>query len=232
VGINSDYGSISNCYSTSAVSGSAGVGGLVGGNHSSITNCYSTGRVIGSSNIGGLVGYSSGGTTNNSFWDVNTSGRTTSPGGGTRKTTAEMKTLSTFTSAGWDFEGETVNGTEDIWRMCTDGVDYPRFTREYFLTGDFVCPDGTDVDDLAIFMDQWLLEKLSFDTNNDGIVNFLDFAVFANNWHGDMNALAEFASQWLQPSTTNADIAPSPNGDGIVNFLDFAVFAENWLKQN
>jgi hypothetical protein len=37
-----------------------------------------------------------------------------------------MKTLSTFTSAGWDFVGETANGTEDIWTIC-EGVNYPKF---------------------------------------------------------------------------------------------------------
>jgi len=31
------------------------------------------------------------------------------------KTTAEMQMESTFTDAGWDFIGESVNGTEDIW---------------------------------------------------------------------------------------------------------------------
>jgi hypothetical protein len=61
-----------------------------------------------------------------SFWDVETSGQTSSAGG-EGKTTAEMKTLSTFTSAGWDFVGETANGTEDIWTIC-QGVNYPRFT--------------------------------------------------------------------------------------------------------
>jgi hypothetical protein len=219
-----EYSSISNCYSTSPVSGNQYVAGLVGWNYSgSISNCYSTGAVSGSSYTGGLVGYSDSGTANNSFWDVNTSGQTTSDGG-TGKTTAQMKTLSTFTSASWDF-------TTPLWKIC-DGTNYPKLAWQKPLAGDFVCPDGTDVDDLAIFMDQWLLKKLSFDSNNDGIVNFRDFAVFANNWQGDMNQLAQFASQWLQRSATNADIAPVPTGDGIVNFLDFALFAENWLKQN
>ena len=34
-----------------------------------------------------------------------------------------MKARSTFTDAGWDFVGETVNGTADIWRMPSGG--YP-----------------------------------------------------------------------------------------------------------
>jgi hypothetical protein len=50
------------------------------------------------------------------FWDVETSGKTTSRGG-TGKTTTEMQTASTFLDAGWDFD--------DIWMIC-EGVDYPR----------------------------------------------------------------------------------------------------------
>ena len=97
--------------------------------------------------------------------------------------------------------------------------------------GDFE-PDG-DVDwaDLAIFADQWLLEKLSADVapgGGDGIVNFIDWVVFANSWQGDMTQLSEFTSQWLGRSAYCADIAPA-GGDGIVNFIDFAAFAENWL---
>jgi hypothetical protein len=41
--------------------------------------------------------------------------------------------------------------------------------------------------------------------------------------------LSEFASQWLQLSVVNADIAPAPHGDGIINMLDFAVMAKNWM---
>jgi hypothetical protein len=236
-------GPITSCYSTGNVVSTANgpsyagssvdvfAGGLVAACSGSVVNCYSTGQVSATGNHfvykGGLLGYNIG-TVTASVWDVNTSGLAASAGG-TGKTTAEMKTLSTFTSAGWDFLGESANGTKDYWRMCVDGLNYPKLSWQ-FLPGDFVCPDGVDIYDLAVFADQWLLKKLSFDTNNDGIVNFLDFAIFANNWHGDMNELAQFASQWLQRSATNADIAPAPGGDGIVNFIDFALFADNWLE--
>jgi len=52
----------------------------------------------------------------NCFWDTQTSGQSSSAAG-TGKTTAEMKTLSTFTSAGWDFEGEIANGTNNYWDL-------------------------------------------------------------------------------------------------------------------
>ena len=62
------------------------------------------------------------------FWDIETSGRTTSHGG-EGKTTAEMQTAGTFLEAGWDFADETVNGTEDIWWIL-EGQGYPRLWWE------------------------------------------------------------------------------------------------------
>jgi hypothetical protein len=44
--------------------------------------------------------------------------------------------------------------------------------------------------------------------------------------------LYNFSSQWLEPRSYIADIAPGIGGDGIVNMVDFSVFAENWLKED
>jgi hypothetical protein len=106
VGLNTDYSSVSNCYSRSnctfnAVYATYG-GGLVGGNiaQSTILNCYSTGYV---GNKGsGLSGYQIDASVLNSYWDTQSSEAEWSYQG-TGKTTAEMKTLSTFSDAGWDF---------------------------------------------------------------------------------------------------------------------------------
>ena len=129
VGSNDQY-SISNCYSTGTVTGNTGVGGLAGYNvEGNITMSYSTGTVSGNDYVGGLVGYNGEwGTTSNSFWDIETSGQSTS-NGGTGKTTTEMQTASTFLEAGWDFVDETENGTEDIW-WIVEGNDYPRLWWE------------------------------------------------------------------------------------------------------
>ncbi len=94
----------SNSYSTANVSTSGiYVGGLVGYHtSSSVSNSYSTGTVSGSNYVGGLVGYlTNGATESNCFWDTQTSGRLTSAAGD-GKTTAEMKTNTTFIAAGWD----------------------------------------------------------------------------------------------------------------------------------
>jgi hypothetical protein len=123
-----NHGIISNCYSTSSVSGNKYVGGLVGSNYNTISNCYSTGTASGSSNVGGLVGYSSGGSASNSFWDVNSSGLTTSASG-TGKTTAQMKTLSTFT--GWDFTS--------VWNIAQG--TYP-FLKKWNYSGGAGTPDA------------------------------------------------------------------------------------------
>jgi len=118
VGFNSGSGSINNCYSTGSVDGYRYVGGLVGQmNSGSITNTFATGPVSGESNYsGGLIAYKLLGTTSNNYWDQETTGQNGGYGGWPM-TTAEMKTQSTFTNAGWDFVGEATNGTNDYWEM-------------------------------------------------------------------------------------------------------------------
>jgi hypothetical protein len=74
------------------------------------------------------VGRKDYGTITTSFWDMQTSGQTTSDGG-TGKTTTEMQTASTFLEADWDFVDEIANGTEDIWWIL-EGQDYPRLWWE------------------------------------------------------------------------------------------------------
>jgi hypothetical protein len=141
--------SISNCYSTGTVSGYSGsytVGGLVGQNFDSISNCYSTGAVSGSSDVGGLVGLNYG-SVFSSFWDKQTSGQTTSAGG-TGKTTAEMKTLLTFTSAGWDFV--------DAWGIG-NGQTYPYLKPFNGINPADINYSGTvDFVDFAILAANWL----------------------------------------------------------------------------
>ncbi|MHC4111657.1 MAG: GLUG motif-containing protein [Planctomycetota bacterium] len=110
---------ISNCYSSSDVLGIDQVGGFVGhNNNGTISYCYSTGSVLGTGAVGGLVGYDYQGEVSASFWDVNTSGQTTSSGG-TGKSTAEMQTASTF----FDW------GCGSVWTI-DEGNDYPRLWWE------------------------------------------------------------------------------------------------------
>jgi hypothetical protein len=178
--------SISNCYSTGAVSGSNEVGGLVGGNsNSSISNCYSTGSVSGSYYVGGLVGYN-GSACSSCFWDTGSSGQTVGVGDGSSsvgvsgKTTAEMKTLTTFTLAGWDFT--------TIWAIC-EGTNYPRLIWQ-IPAGDWVCPDGVNFVDFAYFAARWRTTGCNSSNNfcsgadmdSSGTVDMQDLAIFAANW--------------------------------------------------
>jgi hypothetical protein len=129
VGMSSNGASITNCYSRSIVDGNGRVGGLIGGSYSdAISNSYSTGCVSGYNAVGGFIGEKTSGSVENCFWNMDTSNQSYSAGmpGVVGKTSAEMRTLSTFTSAGWDFVGETANGSSDIWNISSENnAGYP-----------------------------------------------------------------------------------------------------------
>jgi hypothetical protein len=101
---NHTYGNdIHNSYSRCTVIGTNSVGGLFGNCSQYVEKSYAAGAVTGTSNVGGLCGSSVWGIQDDCFWDIDATGQSVSAGGGIGKTTAEMKTKSTFTAAGWDF---------------------------------------------------------------------------------------------------------------------------------
>ena len=181
------YSNITNCYATGNIIGFDRVGGLIGTLYNYgpiIANCYSSGKVEGNVNIGGFLGYIDDSETykiEDCFWDIETSGQATSAGG-IGKTTVEMKSMSTYANAGWDFAGESVNGTEDIWKLNEENNDgYPYLSWQYFplgipqnvrlsQNGDFInvfwnsVPEATSYiiysseDPYAIFPSGWTLE--------------------------------------------------------------------------
>lgn len=111
---------VTNCYSWGSVTATTNVAGGLAGlctSGCSITNSYSRGTVSAPTNSGGLIGSNSGGTVTASYWDTETSGKSSSAGG-TAKTTAQMKDHNTFLAVGWDFVG--------TWHM-RDAVTYPMF---------------------------------------------------------------------------------------------------------
>ena len=136
---------IINCYATGSVIGSYDLGGLCGGNQTStISNCYAGGSVTGGSNVGGLCGIDYDGTANDCFWDTETSGQSTSAGG-TGKTTAEMKTVSTFLDAGWDLI--------TVWNIEEDQIC--PLLRKYSAV-DTNYDNKVDLIDFADFANYWL----------------------------------------------------------------------------
>ena len=232
-------GSITDSYNLGSITGFNYSGGLVGFQNAStsksIEHCYSVGWVFvtaGTGYKGGLVGSFADCEIEPTFWNMQTAGANDDVGrivssstlGFMARDTAGMKSYNhTYAHNGWDFLY--------TWRIC-DGTNYPKLQWEPVLLGDFTCPDGVDFIDYSILAKQWMLQKLSFDTvptGGDGIVNFLDFAAFAENWQGDYDQFYAFASQWLNRGMFNADFAPIPTGDGIVDIKDLAIFAGNWL---
>jgi len=162
----SDNGTVLDCYSTSAVRGtSIGVGGLVGYNGSTnVIHCYSTGAVSGGS-PGGLMGINHGDVTG-CFWDTQASGQTGSAGG-TGKTTTQMRRASTFQNAGWDFEDEMANGTEDIW-WIDEGKDYPKLCWESTIAPPPPPPPTGEVIDLT----EATFHQFVFDSDIPVLVDF------------------------------------------------------------
>ncbi|MBN1126386.1 MAG: hypothetical protein JXA82_15380 [Sedimentisphaerales bacterium] len=146
VGLN--FGIISSCYSTGTMEGDNLIGGLVGWNDigSSVIDCYSTAAVSGEWGVGGLVGLNWGGSiVSNSFWDIETSGMTTSDGG-TGLSTARMQDIDTFLSAGWDF----VN----VWDIGQNQT-YP-YLRKY-SAADLNKDKEVNLLDLSVLSEQWLM---------------------------------------------------------------------------
>lgn len=118
-------GAIRDCYSDGAVEGESTVGGLVGQNDGTVSNCYNAGAVTGKTEASSLVGRNQDGSTSNTFW-VCTSGQDSDTGCNSPE---QMKQISLYLNAGWDFIGETDNGTDDIW-WINEGLDYPRLWWE------------------------------------------------------------------------------------------------------
>jgi hypothetical protein len=207
--VGSSSGTITNCYSTGSVASDAlsfsgnfvacpsYAGGLVGyQSYGSITNCYSTGFINPTmiystqSHNGGLVGELSGSVVS-SFWDVNTSGQTTSAGG-TGKTTAEMQDINTFLNAGWDFS--YIDGDSADWFIQID--EYPILTWQ-ISPADIYTDGKNNFRDFAVFTQYWMREDCA-------IYNYYcDWADLDFNGSVDIDDLVILMSYWLQSGIYN-----------------------------
>lgn len=244
---------IRNCYMTGTVDGEQNVGGLLGTSEiaTDIEHAYAACLMSGGTNVGGLVGNNSG-DISSCVWDVNLSEEIDMCGTGSgcddsySKRTDLMRLKSTFTSYGWDFVGEVVNGTEDIWDIC-EGTNYPKLAWQILPAGDFVCPDGVNFVDYAFFAEYWLQTIYGdcdgVELTGDGKVNWVDFDVFAEYWgqsgcgqcggadftgegNVDLADLDVFSEHWLQTEYAEVDLTE----DGQVGLDDLGRFADNWLR--
>ncbi|MHC4565931.1 MAG: GLUG motif-containing protein, partial [Planctomycetota bacterium] len=136
--IGSNYGTVTACKATGSVKGVDYVGGLVAGNGGVITHCYAEGAVQGASRVVGLghgqilfsystckvsgddqvSGFGGSGSTYLCYWDTEAS-EVTESATGKGKTTAQMKSASTY--RGW--------GSGGYW-VLDQGNDYPRLAWE------------------------------------------------------------------------------------------------------
>ncbi|MGD8500339.1 MAG: GLUG motif-containing protein, partial [Phycisphaerales bacterium] len=205
VGSNSWNGIVSNCYSACDVYGRRDVGGLVGENSGIVWYCCSTGDASGDFDVGGLVGENLwDGTVSNCFWDTDTQshgvvvgigddrGTVTNVAG---RTTAQMQTEGTFTSAGWDFIGESANGTNETWQMPAGG-GYPVLS---FFHSDIPAPlagSGTAADPFLIGtagklgMVNWYADDCCFKLTSDIDLSGISWSVpivpvFRGHFDGD-----------------------------------------------
>jgi len=171
IGVTQNSATIQNCYARGNVTTNGNAaGGLIGYATVGITinNCYATGQVNGVNNIGGLIGdtYS---TVSDCFWDINTSGQSSSSGG-MGKTTAEMKSVATYTDTNttglnnaWDFLNNPNNDTNnnDYWNIDStknDGYPYLTWQKFGFPPGIYiteVCDNKTGKPENTGFIEIW-----------------------------------------------------------------------------
>jgi len=151
-------GTVSNCYSRGDVTRNSGTNQAFGGfcgyvsNTITIQYSYSTSNVFSSSGNAwgsgdgytadqGFVGTYDSGTMTSNFFDNEASNQTSDAGGtATAKTTAEMTTdalaynytTNIYLAGGWDFLGESTNGSDNIWNIGNGNNDgYPYFVWKF-----------------------------------------------------------------------------------------------------
>jgi hypothetical protein len=130
-----------------------------------------------------------------------------------------------------------------------DNIGFDYACGDYdFPTGDFNHDCVVDFRDYAVLAGEWLngtdpcnpnhicdLYK-GDESQSYGVINFRDFAIYAEGWDCNMVELGNFAAGWLYEVDTNDpynlyhgdDVEPT----GIIDLEDLAIFGENWLEPN
>ena len=189
-------GSISSSYSTASVSAEEDTGGLLGtkANTGSVTNSYSTGAVSGTKNIGGLIGVSNSGTgtVTASYWDTQTSNRSTS-GAGTGQTTSGLQSLTGYSGiySAWNANLDGQSGNDDPWDFGTSS-QYPALKYGAANAADALYAQGRAAPDYDVDNDNYIdvpnharLNAIRYDLNGNGARD----SVSVSNW---ANYLAAF----------------------------------------
>ena len=151
------------CYNTGDINGSYNAGGIASlGANTRISGCYNSGHISAGNSGGGICpGNQSDSRVTDCFWDIQTSGQTTSRGG-VGKTTYEMKNVNTYTNINstglvnpWDFEGNYNDDSEfrDYWQMdysVNSGYPFFAWNSPEFLHGTTPLGNGTKLSPFLI----------------------------------------------------------------------------------
>lgn len=233
-----NYSSVSNCYSTGSVNGTAFfVGGLVGRSIGSVSNCYSDGIVDGYADVGGLLGYNIGIVTN--CCSSSTVSGTSSVGG----------------LLGGSDSGEVINcyavgivsGLDAIGGFIGVSTFEGPISNSYFL--DTAGPDnsyGTPLTDAQMKQQSSFFDWDFTNTDGDPAVWMMlrpgeDYPRLAwqTIYAGDIAGLygvngvdfAELSRNWLQSGCPNRCEDADLDASGEVDLDDLILFLENWLMQ-
>jgi hypothetical protein len=179
VGLN-DWGSITKSYSTGSVIGEYYVGGLVGWKlKGTITDCYSSASVLGYARTGGLVGINDGGSVSNCYSISDVNGLDACGG-----LLGLHGSNSSVSNCFWDTDTQTHGVTESIGYpggTITNVLGLP--TTQLHQQSTFTDWDFINVWNIGENQTYpYLRIYLTGDINKDGIVNFLDVAITANQW--------------------------------------------------
>ena len=198
--VGTNYGEVVACYTKGAVTGTSSVGGLVGDHFGTITTTYSTASVSGTRTLGGLIGYrSTGGTTANSYstgavgsgsgtggfqgdyvsahgvtasyYDNQTSGKTTS-NGGSGQSTSNLQTPTGYTGiySTWNANIDGVTGNDDPWDFGASS-QYPVLKyggHSRVAQGRPAIDYDTDGDNYIEVSTHAQLNAIRYDLNGDG----------------------------------------------------------------
>lgn len=209
-------------YARGSVSGGSDVGGLVGYGYGHITNSYATGLVTGNDNLGGLIGYESGISTDDSFWDAQTSDQVDSAGG-TGKTTTELKNIVTFTDTNTDGLDESWNfaSTWGIATVVNDGYPCLQWQSELCV--------GSDDDGDGVTEEIENAAPNGGDANNDGILDSEQANVtsFVNPINGQYVVVAVASACSLSNVTVTREADNTVQDAGYSYHTGFVGFTAN-----
>jgi hypothetical protein len=194
VGINGDDALVADSWALGNIGGPFYSGGLIGRNSGTISRCYVSGIANGD---GAFIGYQDSFTSIDGFWDKTLNPTKKSIGNYPDSSfpeilglsTTEMQTSTTFIDAGWDFVGETSNGSNYIWTIH-EGQDYPKLVWNLV---NFDSWYNVDFADFAYFTNRWMDSNCAAtsdcggtDLDFSGAVDSLDLKIFCAHWLEDM----------------------------------------------